>query len=144
MSKRISVEAKVLKTMPPTVLFLKGHVPGKKNLLRRGRGHHLYRDQGVTAEIDGLILQAREQWGAYPPIRHPMMAITFHVRSRGGDRDNKLTTILDVLQQAGVLRNDNIAHCNGSIMLLPAIVVKKGENEATVIELRTEVAFERA
>lgn len=110
--------------------MLLGPCPSKKNLLRVGKGR-LFRRKDVAAAIDSLTLQARAQWCA-PPVEHPTLCFRFYVPSLRSDRDNRLTTILDCLQAAGVLVNDNSKHANGVMTILPAVVDK---NERTEIEV---------
>jgi Holliday junction resolvase RusA-like endonuclease len=114
------------------ILRLAGPVPSKKNLYRRGKNGTLFLDREVRHQIDNLVLQAQAQWGARGPIEHPDLRILLRVTAARADRDNKLTCLMDVLQDAGILRNDNIARSNGTITLLPAIV---GPVEATEIEI---------
>lgn len=109
---------------------LLGPVPCKKSKYRRGRTA-LYLDRSVSAAIDALVLQARAQWRR-PPIEHPDITITFHVRHRRADRDGMLATVMDILQRAGVVANDNIARCNGWLRLAPAVV---GEVEGVEIRI---------
>lgn len=117
-------------------LTLHGPVPSKKNLLRVRRGGGLYRDGSVYAAIEALTTQAGMQWGHRTALEHPKMSVRFFVRSRRSDRDNRLTTILDCLQLAGVIQQDNIAHFNGEVTILPAILSK--EKEMTVIEIKPQ------
>lgn len=113
-------------------LVLLGHTPSKKNLWKRGKSGRMYIDDEVKDQLTTLTLQAQSQW-RQPPVRHPDMQITFYVRDKRGDRDNKATAILDLLRDAGVIVNDNIADFNGTLTLKPAIVNK---NERTEIEIR--------
>lgn len=113
-------------------LVLKGHVPAKKNLWKRGRGGRVYLNREAQDQIDYLTLQAQQKWSGKQPLIHPDFSIQFYVRDQRGDRDNKQSTLMDVLQKAGVLLNDNIKQCNGKITLLPAVVDK---NERTVINI---------
>jgi Holliday junction resolvase RusA-like endonuclease len=113
-------------------IFLKGEVPAKKSLYRRKKGGGLYLDEAVAAKIDALAWQARQQWGQRLPLEHPDMTFTFLVRDGRKDRDGLLATVMDLLQKARVIRQDNIAHCNGTIVLLPAQV---GEVEGVSIKI---------
>lgn len=57
----------------------------------------------------GAIAEFKRQWGARGAITVPV-AISISLRgkhSRRGDLDNVAGSILDALQDAGVLRNDN-------------------------------------
>lgn len=102
-------------------LLLTGHCPSKKNLWKRGKGGRTYIDREVQSVIDSLTIQARAQWSG-PPVTHPDMSIRFYVRDQRGDRDNKLTTVLDCLRTAGVIVNDNLKQFNGQLVLLPAVI----------------------
>ena len=103
-------------------LILSGHVPAKKNAWRRRANGGIGVDRETHAHIDALILQARVQWGRKAPLVNPDMDVKFIVRDRRGDRDNKLTTVIDVLVKAGVLKNDNMKQFNGTLVLMPAEV----------------------
>jgi Holliday junction resolvase RusA-like endonuclease len=116
-------------------LELFGHVPSKKNQWRPRKGGGIRLDRRAKAPIEFLIAQAQFGWrmitkGA--PLEHPKLTVQFFVRDQRADRDNKLSTLLDVLQEAGVLVDDNIRRCNGVITLLPAIVREK---EGVTIEI---------
>ncbi len=102
-------------------LRLVGPVPSKKNAwgIRAG-GRIGITDRSVQASIDALILQARIQWGPRNPLEHPTLDFCFHVTSGSQDRDNQMTTLMDVLTKAGVLMDDNTARCNSRIVLHPS------------------------
>lgn len=117
--------------MPIVRLELRGNVPSKKNLYRRAQNGRMFLDKEVQAKIDALISQARRQWKR-PPMEHPDMDIEFFVLDRRSDRDNKLGCILDVLQEAGVLKNDNVKHSNGCMVIWPAVV---GNQEGVIVDL---------
>lgn len=113
------------------IITLRGPIPSKKSLYRRGKNGGLFLDRAVVKTIDGLIIQAKAAWHR-PPIKHPHLSFELLVTSRRQDRDNILLTLMDVLVKAGVLVNDNIASCNGSVVLLPARV---GSEEGARIEV---------
>jgi Holliday junction resolvase RusA-like endonuclease len=113
------------------VLTLRGHCPSKKNLWRRGRGQKAYLDRSAQAEIDSLVLQARSAWKR-APLSHPSVDVHIYTRSRRQDRDNIVTTLLDVLVKAGVLAGDNIAKFNGPVTVHPAQIDRE---ERVVIHL---------
>lgn len=108
---------------------LRGPVPSKKNLYRRGKNGALFLNREVKDKIEILIMQARQQWKR-PPLEHPDMDVEFYVLDRRSDRDNKLGCLLDVLQEAGVIAKDNIAKFNGTVVILPAIV---GDREGVLL-----------
>ena len=91
----------------------------------------MFLDQDVKSKIDWLILQARRQWNR-PALEHPDVDVEFFVLDRASDRDNKLGCILDVLQEAGVLVNDNISRFNGTLVVHPAVV---GAHEGVIIDI---------
>lgn len=113
-------------------LEIPGHVPSKKNLWGPRKGGGIVLNATARQEIQTLITYARIFWGPRKPISHPVLVIEFHVLHARADRDNKLSTILDVLQKAGVIVNDNIAHCNAQITLAPAVI---GGASKTVIQI---------
>ena len=92
----------------------------------------MFLDQGTRSEIDWLTLQARQQW-KHRTVEHPNVSVRFYVRSARPDRDNKLTTILDCLQAAGVIKSDNIERFNGMVVIEPAVVVSDKSREKTEV-----------
>jgi hypothetical protein len=118
-------------------ITLYGHVPSKKNGWGPRRGGGIILDLQMAREIEWLMAELTIKRSVDKPekLEHPQLRVTFYVRSRASDRDNKLSTILDILQKAGVLRNDNIAHCNGRLVLEPAVCVGRDGEEKTVIEI---------
>jgi len=66
-------------------------------------------------------------------LSHPSMDVHIYTRSRRQDRDNIVTTVLDVLVKAGVLAGDNIARFNGMLTVHPA---KIDPHERIVIEIQ--------
>lgn len=119
-------------------LVLWGKCPAKKNLWARGKGGHTFLNAEVKAQIDALTHQARAQWNGRGPVDHPELIITFQVHHARRDRDGMLTTVLDCLQESGILVNDNIAHCNGRMVLLPCRFVEERE-ERVEIEIRKDL-----
>jgi Holliday junction resolvase RusA-like endonuclease len=103
-------------------LVLAGPCPAKKNLWKRGRAGRMFLDSTVKAQIDSLTIQARGQW-RHGPVNHPRMRFTWYVAAARRDQDGMYTTVLDCLQEAGVLVNDNIAHNNGRKVLEECIFV---------------------
>ena len=60
----------------------------------------------------GAIAEFQRQWGNRPTITEPI-AIAIHLRGKhykGSDLDNLAGSIMDALQQAGVIKNDNCGH----------------------------------
>lgn len=89
----------------------------------------------VTLQIDSMTIQARSQWGKQAPVESPEISVTFYVARANKDQDGMYTTLLDCLQKAGVLVNDNIAHNNGRKVLHPCQFVSAGK-ERCEIEVR--------
>ena len=89
-------------------LILLGHVPGKKNLLRRSKNGGMFRDAAVAEQISKITYQARCQWKDREPLVRPAAKVLFHITDMRSDLDNKWTTVLDCLKDAGVIKNDNI------------------------------------
>jgi Holliday junction resolvase RusA-like endonuclease len=96
-----------MKRVATHLLEFAGHVPSKKNAKHAWRGR-VVMDPKIRAAVTALSWQAREQWQAKRPIEF-CSTIRFHFRvaNRRGDLDGKVTTILDVLVEAGVLKDDN-------------------------------------
>lgn len=112
-------------------LTLRGSIPCKKSKYRRSR-RGLFLDRNTSDTIRGLILQVQAQWKR-EPVEHPEVIVRFWWRSLRADRDGKLATILDVLQKARVIRNDNAAHFNGRLVLEP---VRLDTEERAEVEIR--------
>ena len=116
-----------------TSLVLWGKCPAKKNLWSRGKGGHTFLNAEVKAQIDALTHQARLQWGVRGPVEHPELTLTFYVHHARRDRDGMFTTVLDCLQEAGVLVNDNLAHNNGRTILEPCRFVDEAEERVEIL-----------
>ena len=61
---------------------------------------------------DGAIAEFKRQWGDRSPLGHPV-SVSISLRGKhykGSDLDNLAGSILDALQQAGILKNDNCGH----------------------------------
>jgi Holliday junction resolvase RusA-like endonuclease len=118
-------------------LTLRGHVPSKKNNWRPRAGGGIRTDKDTKEFIQALTDEAWIEWRKLhapeepPMLEHPSMMVCFYVRDRRSDRDNKLSTLLDVLQKAGVIRNDNVKWFNAELRLMPAIVASE---EKVVVE----------
>lgn len=95
-------------------LVLWGHCPSKKSNYRTTAGGKLITDSATKKQIEELTLQAMFQWAEVGgPVEHPEVTTTFYVAAKRQDEDGMYVTLMDVLQKAGVLVNDNIAHYNG-------------------------------
>ncbi len=122
--------------MPVIRLTLQGPVPNKKNLWRPRKGGGMFLDEDVKSKITALTVQARRQWRR-PPLEHPDMDVEFFVLDGRSDRDNKLGCLLDVLQDAGVIKNDNVTNFNGTLVIHPAIV---GRQEGVIVDISEKQA----
>ncbi len=118
-------------------LTLWGHCPSKKNAWTRSGGESttMFLPPEVKNRIAVLTTQILFQWKYPAPVEHPDITMKFFVRDQRRDRDGILVTILDCLQAAGVLVNDNIAHSNGRLVLEPCKVVEESEER---VEIRIE------
>ena len=114
-------------------LVLHGHCPVKKNAWQRGTTGKMFLDSTVTKQIEALTLQILFQWGNVGPVEHPELTFSFFVHHARRDRDGMLTTVLDCLQAAGVLVNDNLAHANGRLSLEPAVFVDAADERVEIV-----------
>ena len=89
----------------------------------------------VKDQIATLTTQILFAWRFGGPVEHPEITVRFYVKAARQDQDGQYTTILDCLQAAGVLVNDNWAHNNGRKVLEPAEFVNP-ENERVEITIR--------
>jgi Holliday junction resolvase RusA-like endonuclease len=105
---------------------LYGITKSKKNTYTPKRTGGMYKNTELQAELDNLEAQVP---GDVRDLRleHPDVLVEFSSRSKRRDRDGLLTTVLDVLVKCGVFQNDDIAHFNGTVTLLPA---KVGQEDA--------------
>lgn len=140
-------------------LVLYGHCPSKKNLWKRGGSGKMYLDTDVKHLIDGLTMQAVFHWPHLLPVEHPELTVRFFVAAKGTrtglrkhptdktkmievqlasgnrDRDGMLVTVLDCLQVAGVLANDDIERCNARMIIEPCEFVNAADER---VEIRLE------
>ncbi len=65
-------------------------------------------------------------------LLHQDIEVEFSMPEGRSDRDNMLTTLLDVLCKMGVLANDTVAKCNGTIILRPAKYAKEYVTRVTI------------
>ncbi len=110
-------------------LCLRGSVPSKKNNLRRAAAGGMFTRRDSKAAINGLIGQALSLWHR-PTIERAYVRCTFYVNTGRADGDNRLTTILDVLQAAKVIENDNGLRLPGASY---RVVIGEGEERTEVL-----------
>mgnify|MGYP003931958583 CR=1 FL=1 len=89
----------------------------------------VFKSSKLQAELDALALQVPPEMAGMELVS-PDIDVHLECPTSRPDRDNILTTILDVLVRMRVLKDDSIAHCNGRIVLHP--VVKSEEWRTTV------------
>ncbi len=93
-------------------LTLYGVVPSKKNSWKRGRAGNVYIPEQVAADINALVIQAKTQRHRLPLASIAGSKLMVHAQFKAPaeikDLDNMFTTILDVLQKAGVIKNDKL------------------------------------
>lgn len=113
-------------------LKLYGHCPSKKNLWspRADGGFRLLPE--IKEQIDALTTQALFGWSVHHPVEHPDLTVKFFVNAQRRDRDGMFVTVLDCLQAAGVLVNDNLAHNNGTTVLEPCEFVSVADERVEI------------
>lgn len=104
-----SEENSDLAVVPAHLISVIGGMPEKKSHYRRRAGSGLYLPADIKAWINSAILQMRSQW-PYHPLEQAHLKMRFYVNNGRADLDAKVTTALDCLVKAGVIRNDSIAH----------------------------------
>jgi hypothetical protein len=123
------------------LIQLHGRIPTKKNEKTIGPDSRtgklkLWYGAEDRQRIADLVQYAALEWrdvrtGRLPAVEHPALCFEFYVQGAAGaatrtryrkDRDNMTTTVLDALVKAGALVDDDIAHCNGRIQILPAVI----------------------
>jgi Holliday junction resolvase RusA-like endonuclease len=113
-------------------LKLYGHCPSKKNEWQRGKAGKMFLPAEVTEQINTLTTQAMFHWGSRLPVEHPDVTIRFFVCARRQDEDGMWTAVLDCLQRAGVIVNDNVAHFNGRKVHEPCEFVSESEERVEI------------
>jgi Holliday junction resolvase RusA-like endonuclease len=109
---------------------LEGDMPSKKNAWKSGRGR-VYLPAEMERELGGLLLQlntVRTREKLREPITAPAeLFVCFYTLEEKRDTDNMLTTLQDLLQKAGIVKNDNQFYKVGAQRVLtdkaPSIVV---------------------
>lgn len=116
-------------------IILTGPIPSKKNKLRRGRmGQGYHYDEATKACIQALEAQVPAAYRGLNLV-HPTVIWQFTVPVRRQDRDALKTTVLDVLKNTGVIKDDNIANFNGKETTLPCLI-RPSEDYSVRIRLR--------
>jgi hypothetical protein len=113
-------------------LVLWGHCPSKKSNYRVSASGKLISDAETKSQIGILTTQALFQWGQRAPVEHPEVTTTFYIRSGRSDEDGKYVTLMDVLQHAGIIVNDNAAHFNGRKVHEPCVFIEESEERVEI------------
>lgn len=87
--------------------LLTGDMPSKKNAWKRTRTGSVYIDSGMRSQLDDFLWQLRGAKRVVSvPLRGPLsLSVTFTAGARK-DLDNMTTTLMDLLQSAGIIEND--------------------------------------
>ena len=115
------------------LLTLYGHCPSKKNLWLPNASGGFRLAAEVKKQIDALTIQAVFGWKLLGPVEHPDLTVTFYVHHARRDRDGMFVTVLDCLQGAGILVNDNLARNNGRTILEPAVFVSEADERVEIL-----------
>jgi hypothetical protein len=103
----------------PIEMEFSGHVPSKKNSYTPKRGG-MFKSKDLQDAIDRLAMQVPGEFRDLKLVS-PQIEYFFTYTKANWDRDNAAVTLGDILVQMGVLANDNIASCNGPIVIHPAV-----------------------
>lgn len=115
-------------------IVLWGHCPSKKNGWGRNKGSSgMHIDPQMKAEIQSLTTQALFMWKHAGPVEHPELTFRFFVHSARRDRDGMLTTVLDLMQAAGILVNDNMKWNNGRTVMEPVCFVAPADERVEIL-----------
>ncbi len=85
---------------------LKGKIPSKKNTWHKGKYGQIYQSQQDI--LDGLLFQLKQQKSIYYdlPIKKDCRLSCCIYGDNRNDLDNQLTSICDLLQKSGIIKND--------------------------------------
>lgn len=126
------------KTPDATVRLSYLKLPAKKNTWRRGINGRMYLPGEVRRAIEALTWQAKAQWCGRQPLENPAVQVELHLSDLRRDIDGIWTTILDALQAAGVIRQDNAAHFGGPVAFAPVRYIGRGQTEEVIIRIWRE------
>jgi hypothetical protein len=114
------------------IIELFGQIPSKKNRYTpRKDGKGMFKNSNLQTELDRLAMQI-PGWARDFNLVSPDIQFQFYVRNGRSDRDSAVTTILDLLVEYGVLKNDTIASCNGTMTTHPAILADEWRTVVTL------------
>lgn len=120
-------------------LRLEGDVPSKKNARKVRYGQaKAYLPGPVQAEIDALLLLAKSQRHKLDlaSIAGSKLHVTAHFigPKEHRDLDNVFTTLLDILQTAGIIENDKLVR---SFSVSETVALEKPSVTVTIDRLST-------
>ena len=118
------------KKIQSLTLVLWGFIPSKKNLYR-SHGSRRFKDAKLSKQIEDLEWQITGQAGNIAPFIRPAIKAHFVCKDYRSDLDNKWTCIQDALVSTGLLKDDNLKHLCGPIV----ITGTKGEPERVTIRI---------
>ena len=123
---------RIISEVEPVEIILLGHVPSKKNRYtpRKG-GKGFFKNSDLQTELDRLAMQIPAE-ARDLRLEHPDVAFFFTYTKANWDRDNAVQCLMDLLVQYKTLEDDNLAHCNGTITIHPAV---RGEQDSVRIVL---------
>jgi Holliday junction resolvase RusA-like endonuclease len=108
----------------PIEIEFRGHVPSKKNSYSpRKDKPGLFKNTALQAQLDRLALQIPADVRGIC-LESPDLHFYFTYEKANWDPDNAMTTVIDLLVEYCVLRDDNLRRCNGTKVIHPAV---KGE-----------------
>ena len=117
---------------PAPSFTLAGKVPSKKNAYRPRAGG-FYKDAALRDALDMLTNQLPRNL-TDKQLEHPFLMAQFNMpkKSWGTDRDNKLTTLLDIMVSGGVIKDDRINAFNEALVVLPTEVTSDYETKVWI------------
>jgi hypothetical protein len=133
---------RLISEVDPIEIVLLGKVPSKKNRYRpRKGGKGFFKDSTLQDELDRLALQIPAE-ARDLRLRHPAIDFYFTYTKANYDRDNACQCLLDLLVSPyRVLEDDNIAQCNGTITIHPAV---RGEQDSVRIVLTPSATLDKS
>ena len=132
---------RLIAEVEPVEILLLGKTPSKKNRYtpRKG-GKGFFKNSDLQAELDRLSIQIPAE-ARDLRLRHPAIDFFFTYTIANFDRDNAVVTLMDILTGYAVLDgSDNIAHCNGTITIHPAV---RGEQDSVRIVLTPSATLDK-
>ena len=91
---------------PLADIQLTGDIPAKKNLWKRGARGGMYISADTKKQLDDFLYQLKKFRPARPIESPCEVKMEIFTRTMRADGDGIMTTIFDLLQKAGVIKND--------------------------------------